>query len=66
MGVMHFLVPRREHVGADAAERAYFAGIDEVPWLTRVQWNDRGLVVERASSTPATSSFPTPSKGMAS
>jgi hypothetical protein len=48
MGVMHFLVPRRDRVGADAAQRAYFAGIDEVPWLTRVQWNDQGLAVERA------------------
>jgi hypothetical protein len=47
MGVMHFLVPRRDRVGADAAQRAYFAGIDEVPWLTRVQWNDKGLSVER-------------------
>ncbi len=48
MGVMHFLVPRRDRVGADAAQRAYFAGIDEVPWLARIHWNDEGLVVERA------------------
>jgi hypothetical protein len=48
MGVMHFLVPLRDRLGADAAQRAYFAGIDEVPWLARIQWNDRGLSVERA------------------
>jgi hypothetical protein len=48
MGVMHFLVPRRDRVGADAAQRAYFAGIDEVPWLSRIQWNEQGLVVQRA------------------
>ena len=47
MGVMHFLVPRRDRVGADAAQRAYFAGIDEVPWLARIHWNDTGLTVQR-------------------
>jgi hypothetical protein len=48
MGVMKFLVPRREHVAPDAAARAYFAGIDEIPWQSRVTWNDHGLLVERA------------------
>jgi hypothetical protein len=50
MGVMHFLVPRRDRVGADAAGRIYLAGIDEVPWLTRVRWTDQGLDVERLES----------------
>lgn len=48
MGVMRFLVPRREHVAADAARRAYIAGIDEIPWQSRIHWNDDSLVVERA------------------
>jgi len=48
MGVIHFLVPRRDRLGADAAGRAYFAGMDEVPWVTRVQWENEGLAVQRA------------------
>jgi Glycosyl hydrolase family 10 len=48
MGLMKFLVPRREHVAADAAARAYIAGIDEIPWRSRVHWNDDTLIVERA------------------
>ena len=48
MGLMKFLVPSRTRVAADAAARAYFAGIDEIPWRTRMHWNDDALVVERA------------------
>jgi hypothetical protein len=48
MGVIKFLVPCRQHVAADAAARAYMAGIDEIPWQSRVAWNDSLLVVERA------------------
>lgn len=48
MGVMRFLVPRRTRVAASAAARAYLAGIDEIPWQTRVRWNGDELVVERA------------------
>ena len=47
MGVLHFLVPRRDRVGANAAQRAYFAGMDEVPWTSRIRWNEHGLVLER-------------------
>ncbi len=47
MGLLHFLVPRRDRVGANAAQRAYFAGMDEVPWTSRIRWNDHGLVLER-------------------
>ncbi|REK06059.1 MAG: hypothetical protein DWQ37_22725 [Planctomycetota bacterium] len=48
MGMMKFLVPRRDHVAADAAARAYFAGIDEVPWQTRIHFDGDHLVVQRA------------------
>jgi hypothetical protein len=34
-------------VAADAPARAYFAGIDEIPWQTRVQWSNDQLLVER-------------------
>ena len=47
MGAMRFLVPRREYLPADALERAYLAGIDEIPWPGRLRWNDDALVVER-------------------
>ncbi len=47
MGLLHFLVPRRDRVGANAAQRAYFAGMDAVPWTSRIRWNDEGLVLER-------------------
>ncbi len=47
MGAMRFLVPRRDHLPADALERAYLAGIDEVPWQSRIRWIDDVLVVER-------------------
>lgn len=47
MGLLHFLVPRRDRVGANAAQRAYFAGMDEVPWTSRIRWNEHGLVLER-------------------
>ncbi len=48
MGVMQFVVPRREHLADDALERAYFAGMDEVPWMSRVSWNGPLLIVQRA------------------
>ncbi len=50
MGVMRFLVPRRERLAADAVERAYLAGLDEIPWRTRTQWVDGGLAAQRSES----------------
>ena len=47
MGLMRFLVPRREHLAADAIDRAYCSGMDDIPWQTRVQWTDEGLAVRR-------------------
>jgi hypothetical protein len=50
MGVMRFLVPPPDHLPADAAARAYFAGIDEIPWQCRVVRSDEGLTLERDES----------------
>ncbi|HEV3417864.1 MAG TPA: endo-1,4-beta-xylanase [Pirellulales bacterium] len=50
MGLTRFLVPRREHLPAKAAERAYLAGLDDIPWRTRVTSADDGLVAERTES----------------
>jgi len=50
MGLMRFLVPRRQRVSDDAVERAYFSGLDDVPWASRTQWTDDGLALRRAES----------------
>ena len=63
MGAMRFLVPRRERMATDAAERATFSGMDEIPWHTRTQWTDQGLVVERAESDSGNFSIPCPVDG---
>ncbi len=47
MGVMRFLVPRRDDFAPNAAERVYMAGLDEIPWRAKVQWVEGGLIVER-------------------
>lgn len=50
MGVMRFLVPRRERLADDVGERAYLAGIDEIPWLCRARWTGDVLSIERSES----------------
>jgi hypothetical protein len=50
MGAMKFLVPRRDRMAADAVERAYIAGVDEIPWHCRTHWTDQGLLVERSEN----------------
>ena len=63
MGVMRFLVPRRDLVAPDAAERAYMAGLDEIPWHARFQWTADGLSVERAESDSGNVFLPCPVDG---
>ena len=65
MGVMRFLVPRRDRLAADAGQRAYLAGIDEIPWLCHNHWTQHGLVVERDTSDSGNLYIPCPSKGAA-
>lgn len=50
MGVLRFLVPRRERLAKDAPDRAYFTGLDEIPWQSRTQLSEDGLIVRRAES----------------
>ena len=67
MGVMRFLLPRRDRLPADVVERAYMAGLDEIPWQARgpigsmADWSSSGR-----KATPAICSFPTRSRDMAS
>ena len=50
MGQTRFLVARREYLPPKAAERAYLAGLDDIPWRTRVLATEAGLVAERVES----------------
>jgi hypothetical protein len=48
MGLMRFLVPRRQRLADDAVDRAYASGMDDIPWQSRTQWTDEGLAIRRA------------------
>jgi hypothetical protein len=50
MGVIRFRLSRPESLPADAMERAYVAGMDEIPWQTRTLRVEGGLEVHRAES----------------
>src|ERR1700676_385029 len=50
MGQVGFLVPRPEQLPAQAAQQAYLAGLDELPWETRVSATDGGLTARRTVS----------------
>lgn len=50
MGVMRFLVPQPDSLAADATERCYITGLDEVPWQSRAQRTGDVLAVRRSES----------------
>ena len=50
MGQLRFLVPRPEQIDPDAVGRAYMAGIDDIPWRTKVTWDGKELSVERGDN----------------
>jgi hypothetical protein len=50
MGLMHFLVPDRDRLAANAAARAHMSGIDGVPWNCRVVATPAGLIIDRPGS----------------
>ena len=43
-----FACPTAALLPADAVERAYFSGLDEIPWRSRTQWTDEGLTLRRS------------------
>src|SRR6185312_13192160 len=47
MGQMLFVIPRPERVIPGAAEQAYLASADGVPWECRTTLTDEALVIER-------------------
>jgi Glycosyl hydrolase family 10 len=63
MGVMRFLVPERTRLAANAAARAYFAGIDEIPWQARVHRAGDELRVERDEFDSGNFFIPYPVEG---
>ena len=50
MGLIRFLVAQTDRVSSTSVARAYMAGMDEVPWPTRVVTTDDGLIVDRPES----------------
>jgi hypothetical protein len=50
MGILRFLVPRRDRLPETALERAYVTGLDEIPWVSRIASTDDGLIVDRPVS----------------
>ena len=50
MGLIRFSLAQADRVSAAALNRAYMAGMDEVPWPTRVVATDDGLIVDRPES----------------
>jgi hypothetical protein len=50
MGQTRFLVPRREFLPPKAAQFAYLAGLDDIPWRTRVWLDGDVLTAERLES----------------
>lgn len=47
MGQMRFLAPQRERVSRDAAQRAYMAGIEGIPWHSKNLWQGGELIIQR-------------------
>src|SRR6478609_3586533 len=47
MGQMRFVIPRPERLVPGAAEWAYLASADGVPWECRVTLAEEGVVIER-------------------
>jgi len=47
MGQMRFVIPRPERLMPGAAEQAYLASGDGIPWECHVTLSDDGLVIER-------------------
>ncbi len=62
MGLMRFVVPR-PRLAASALERAYFSGMDDLPWQSRSAWQEGQLVVRRSESDSGQFHIPWPVDG---
>ena len=50
MGQIRFRLHDRDRIAAHGLDRIYVAGLEEIPWSTRVSWDGELLVVERSIS----------------
>ena len=50
MGQMRFRIHDRHRIPSEHLERIYVAGLEEIPWSTRVSWDGDMLVVRRTIS----------------
>ena len=62
MGWMRFVVPR-PRLAASALERAYFSGMDDLPWQSRSAWQEGQLIVRRNESDSGQFHVPWPVDG---
>lgn len=58
MGLLRFTVPDRSRLSEPALQRAYIAGLDEVPWPARIVATDNGLIVDRPVGDSGTFHIP--------
>ncbi len=47
MGQIRFIAPRRDRVSDEAIQRAYMAGMEQIPWHCRTGWSGNEIVIER-------------------
>ncbi len=50
MGQIRFRLHDRDRLAPGGLQRIYVAGMEEIPWSTRANWEDDQLVVERTTS----------------
>jgi hypothetical protein len=58
MGQMRFLIPRPEKLVGEAAEQAYLAGAEGIPWECQVSLEGQSLVLERDTRESGYLHFP--------
>jgi len=63
MGLMRFLVAPPNRISAETAGRAYLIGPDQIPWVSRVQFQDDVLSLTRNESDSACLCVPFPVEG---
>jgi hypothetical protein len=58
MGLLRFAVTAASQLPSDISTRAYFAGLDDIPWTTRVSFNGSELTLRRTASDSGTLHIP--------
>src|SRR5205085_12613019 len=58
MGLLRFVVTAASQLPDDVASRAYFAGLDDIPWTARVAYGDGELTLRRTATDSGTFHVP--------